>query len=137
MPEVSYADLSGIERSLRNIGNAVDSMDNSISVVNSNVGQVNSNVKVVYSEVEALAKEFREYVQYQKKINDKANSQSRLIQIRQELEKRFGHYDIVRRTTTGILQADDLAIVKKSTISNATEELMISTPGYWLQNITI
>jgi len=48
------------------------------------------------------------------------------------MEKRFGHYDIVRRTTTGILQADDIGIVKKDTISNATEELMISTPGYWL-----
>lgn len=52
--------------------------------------------------------------------------------IRQELEKKYGHYDIVRRTTTGILQADDIGIVKKDTISNATEELMISTPGYWL-----
>jgi hypothetical protein len=39
---------------------------------------------------------------------------------------------MVRRTTTGILQADDLGIVKRDTISTATEELMISTPNYWL-----
>lgn len=39
---------------------------------------------------------------------------------------------MVRRTTTGILQADDLGIVKQSTISNVTEEMMITTPGYWL-----
>ena len=55
-----------------------------------------------------------------------------MVKIRQELEKKYGHYDIVRRTTTGILQADDLGIVKKDTISTATEELMISTPNYWL-----
>ena len=59
-------------------------------------------------------------------------AETRLVKIRQELEKKYGHYDIVRRTTTGILQADDIGIVKKDTISNATEELMISTPGYWL-----
>lgn len=38
----------------------------------------------------------------------------------------------MRRTTTGILQADDLGIVRRDTISAATEELMISTPNYWL-----
>jgi len=68
----------------------------------------------------------------QVRANEKSSAQQRLIQIRQELEKRFGHYDQVRRTTTGIIQADDLGIVRADTISTATEELMISTPDYWL-----
>ncbi len=54
------------------------------------------------------------------------------MQVRQELEQKYGHYEIVRRTTIGILQADDLGVVKKETISTATEELMLSTPNYWL-----
>lgn len=129
---ISYANLSAIERNLSNISRNISAVNNSLDVVDSHVDQINSNVKVVYDEVEALAREFRNFVQLQMKANAKSNAQQRLIQIRQELDKRFGHYDIVRRTTTGILQADDLGIVKKETISSATEELMISTPGYWL-----
>lgn len=117
---------------LRYIENSLSAIHKDLEVVDADVGTVNDNVAVVYKEIEALASEFRDFVQVQLRANAKSNSQQRLIQIRQELEKRFGHYDIVRRTTTGILQADDIGIVKKDTISNATEELMISTPGYWL-----
>lgn len=129
---ISSANLNAIERSLSNINSNISTLNDNLGVVDNHVDQVNSNVKVVYDEVGALAREFRDFVQLQVRANAKSNSQQRLIQIRQELEKRFGHYDIVRRTTTGILQADDLGIVKKDTISSATEELMISTPGYWL-----
>lgn len=122
---ISAANLSIIENNLRTIYQ-------NLEAVNDGVGSVNDNVKIVYDEVGALAREFRDFVQMQIKANAKSNSQQRLIQIRQEMEKRFGHYDVVRRTTTGILQADDLGIVKKDTISTATEEMMLSTPGYWL-----
>lgn len=117
---------------LRYIENNLGAIHKDLEVIDSSVGTVNDNVKVVYDEIGALAQEFHDFVQLQVRANAKSNAQQRLIQIRQEMEKRFGHYDIVRRTTTGILQADDLGIVKKDTISNATEELMISTPGYWL-----
>ena len=129
---ISYANLSAIENGLRSINSNLGTLNHNLEIVDNNVDRVNDNVKVVYDEIGALAREFHDFVQIQLKANAKSNSQQRLIQIRQEMEKRFGHYDIVRRTTTGILQADDLGIVKKDTISNATEELMISTPGYWL-----
>ena len=129
---ISAANLSTIEKSLSNINSSIGTLNDNLGVVDNHVDQVNENVKVVFQEVDSLAKEFRNFVQLQVRANAKSDAQQRLIQIRQELEKRFGHYDIVRRTTTGILQADDLGIVKKDTISNATEELMISTPGYWL-----
>ncbi len=122
---ISYANLKYIENNL----NAINS---NLEVVNSGVDVVNDNVKVVYNEVEALAQEFHDFVQLQMRANRKQVAHTELVRIRQELEKKFGHYDIVRRTTTGILQADDLGIVKKDTISTATEELMISTPNYWL-----
>lgn len=129
---ISSANLNGIENSLNRINSNINVLYDNLEHVDNHVGRVNDNVAVVFDEVEALAREFRDFVQLQVKANAKSNAQQRLIQIRQEMEKRFGHYDIVRRTTTGILQADDLGIVKRDTISNATEELMISTPGYWL-----
>lgn len=129
---ISSANLNAIEKNLSSISNKIGALNDSIGVLDSHVDNVNDNVKVVFDEVGALARDFRDFVQLQVRANAKSNSQQRLIQIKQEMETRFGHYDIVRRTATGILQADDLGIVKKETISNATEELMISTPGYWL-----
>lgn len=129
---ISSANLNAIENGLRAINNNLGTLNNNLEVIDNNVDNVNNNVKVVYDEVGALARDFHDFVQLQISENNLMKAQQRIIQIRQEIEKRFGHYDIVRRNTTGILQADDLGIVKKDTISNATEELMISTPGYWL-----
>lgn len=129
---ISSANLNAIEGGLRSINNNLGILNNNIEVIDKHVDNVNSNVKVVYDEIGALARDFRDFVQLQIRANALSKAQQRVIQIRQEMEKRFGHYEIVRRTTTGILQADDIGIVKKDTISNATEELMISTPGYWL-----
>lgn len=122
---IEQADLRTIEHNLGAIHNDLQTLD-------SNVGAINSNIKVVYDEIGSLAKEFHDFVSVQQRANRLNQAETRLVKIRQELEKKYGHYDIVRRTTTGILQADDIGIVKKDTISNATEELMISTPGYWL-----
>lgn len=122
---IQQADLRTIERNLGAIHSELETID-------TGVANVNNNVRIVYDELGNLAKEFRDFVGVQIRANRLGQAETRLIKIRQELEKKFGHYDIVRRTTTGILQADDLGIIKKNTISNATEELMISTPGYWL-----
>lgn len=117
---------------LRAIENNLGAIHNDLQVIDSGVGTVNDNVKVVYDEIGSLARDFNNFIQIQVRANRKSEANVKLVQIRQELEKKYGHYDIVRRTTTGILQADDLGIVKKDTISSATEELMISTPNYWL-----
>ena len=122
---ISRADLSLIERSLSNLAGSID-------YVNNRVDQVDDNVKIVYNEVEKLANEFREYAEIQSLANRKAEAKMNLSAIRDKLKDNFGHYDVVRRTATGILQANDLAIVKSSMLSHITENQMIETPNYWL-----
>ena len=122
---ISRADLSLIERSLSNLAGSID-------YVNNRVDQVDDNVKIVYNEVEKLANEFREYVEMQSLANRKAEAKMNLSAIRDKLKDNFGHYDVVRRTATGILQVNDLAIVKSSMLSHVTEKQMIETPNYWL-----
>ena len=122
---ISRADLSLIERSLSNLAGSID-------YVNNRVDQVDDNIKIVYNEVEKLANEFREYVEMQSLANRKAEAKMNLSAIRDKLKDNFGHYDVVRRTATGILQANDLAIVKSSMLSHVTEKQMIETPNYWL-----
>ena len=122
---IAQADLRAIERNLNAINSGLD-------VIDRGVDRVDSNVKSVYDEVGKLANQFFEFVNEQKLANRLHEAEIKLVQIRQELKDKYGHYDEVRRTATGILQADDLGIVRSETITTATEELMISTPGYWL-----
>lgn len=129
---ISSANLNYIERSLKSINNDLSIIDNHVNNVGNRVNTIDDNVKIVYNSVSALARDFHEFIQIQIKANRLGQAHTKIVQIRQELDKKYGHYDLVRRTTTGILQADDIGIVKKDTISTATEEIMISTPNYWL-----
>lgn len=117
---------------LRQIENNLNVIHKDLEVLDSGMGTVNENVKVVYDQIGVLAQQFQAFVGEQMRANRLGQAEIKLVKIRQEIEKRFGHYDSVRRTTTGILQADDLGIVKRQTITNVTEELMIATPNYWL-----
>ena len=122
---IQLADLTRIAENL-------SAIHSKIETVNNNVAVVDNHVDTVENELHGLKNDFNAFVKYQILSNRKQVAETRLVKIRQELDKKFGHYDIVRRTTTGILQATDLQLVRKEIISNATEEMMISTPGYWL-----
>jgi len=123
--KISWANLKFIEDNLSIISNEINYVDNKVN-------QVDSNVKLVQNDIQRLATEFREYVDKQMLANRKIQAIQNVTDIKAELERKFGHYGVVRRTATGILQANDLAIVRSSMLSNLTEKYMIETPGYWL-----
>lgn len=129
---ISRADLSIIERNLSALANELNSVNNRVSIVQDEVSSVGDNVKVVYRELGQLAREFHDYVKKAELQHNLEVAETRLGNIRQELEQKYGHYNEVRRATTGILQANDLGIVRKNTISTTTEEMMLVTPNYWL-----
>ena len=122
---ISTADLRKIENNLVTIANGIRAIDSDVTVVD-------KNVRVVYDELGALAKEFKAYVIDEKRRWEVENATTRLGNVRQELETKYGHYSEVRRTATGILQATDLGIVSEGQIVSTAEELMISCPDYWL-----
>ena len=122
---IELADLSVIERNLQIVGNKLQDLED-------NVGSVDHKVVALNNELAALTREFEEYVLSQGRANRLAQAETRLVQFDNELNKKFGHYDVVRRSATGILQADDLGLIRQSTINTISEELMVQTPGYWL-----
>lgn len=103
-----------------------------IKIVQNGVDSVKTDVSVVTKELKSLANDFKAYVEEAKRRDNLQTAETRIISIRQELEQRFGHYAEVRKTTTGILQANDLNIIRKDTIADVTEENMLLTPNYWL-----
>ena len=119
-------------RDLSNIINSLHTINDNVIEVNGSVNKVDDNVTLTRKELQELTELVNDFVLYQIRQNRLGQAKTELIKIRQEIEKKFGHYDMVRRTTLGVIQANDIGIVRKNTIETATEELMIQTPGYWL-----
>ena len=122
---IQEADLSTIEDNLLDISRDLER-------INDDIGRLDERMRNVDDTLDTLKNDLQQFIQYQQLANNLQRAKTDLIEVRQTLERQFGHYELVRRTATGILQADDLGIVRKETISTATEELMLSTPGYWL-----
>jgi hypothetical protein len=135
MAEATYdvsGQLSNIDRNLDVINSNVLHGIQGIDVVSGKVSTIDGNVKVVYDEVGKLAQDFHDFVKKAENQHQLTLAETRIVKIRQELETKFGYHAETRRVTVGILQADDLELVRKDTITTATEELMLSAPGYWL-----
>lgn len=122
---VPKADLSNILGSLR-------SLQGDISTVSGQVGSVGRELVQTRAELSRLEQAFADFVASDLKAKELALAETRQVKIRQELETTYEYYGIVRRQATGILQASDIQLVRNETLRSATEELMISAPGYWL-----
>lgn len=117
---------------IRRLENKVDNLAQLTRNVNDQINDMSSSIYQLKTELGKLTDDFEKMVIDQKKDAAFQRATTELVRIRQELEQNFGNYKIIRETMLGVLQATDLALVKKTTISRVSEELMLSTPKYWL-----
>ncbi len=125
-------DLSDVKSSLNRLDARLQNVDNHIDQINSEVNKVQNNVTIVQSDVKSLTRDFMDFIKVSENRYNLTLAETRIIKINQELDKKFGHYDEVRRMTTGILQATDLGIIRGETMTSLTEEVTLKAPGYWL-----
>lgn len=124
--------LSGLERRIDAVAASTRRIEENISHTNRKLEDLSGELAEVNRDLQVLQKSFESYMNESKKAAALQKAATELIRVRQELEQNFGSYKTVRETMLGVLQATDLALVKKTTISQVTEELMLSTPDYWL-----
>lgn len=129
---ISSANLNVIEGNLHTMANQIQRLANNVDSVNGMVNTVDNKVNFLSSSLNQLTEEFRLFVEESKRIAILSDAKQNMVMLEQEIEKEFGYYDKVRKHTVGIIQATDINVVKKETIANVTEELMISAPRYWL-----
>ncbi len=125
MAELTQVDINRLEKKVDNLAQVTVEVKNQIN-------QINTSINAVSGELKGLADSFQKMMNEQKKTAILQQATTELVRVRQEIEHNFGNYKIVRETMLGVLQATDLALVKKTTISRVSEELMLSTPKYWL-----
>lgn len=122
---ISYADLSAIE-------SALSSISGNISGVYSELDVINGKQVQLEDELSRFAKLFADFVESDIKFKNLQLAETRVGNLRQDLQIRFGYYAEIRRMATGILQGVDSGVVGNETIKSTTEEVMIKAPGYWL-----
>lgn len=129
-------DLSAVHSHISQVAQVLAS---NLESLNANIGVVDGKVEIIAQEqaqtkdkIEQLCEKFDEFLESDKKAKELQKAITEIVRVRQEIEKKYGHYDEVRRMTVGILQATDAGLVRQNTIQNVVEETMLIAPGYWL-----
>lgn len=125
MAELSQLDIKRLE-------NKVDGLRQITNEVNNRINNIDTSIDQVTNDLKDLSDRFQKMMVEQKMTAALQQASTELVRVRQELEQNYGNYKVIRETMLGVLQATDLALVKKTTISRVSEELMLSTPNYWL-----
>lgn len=125
-------DLYRVEKSINRVETIADNLNNMMVSVGNEVNAVDRKVEAIQEELESLRREFVELMETQQRNAVIQKASTELVRVRQEIQQKFGNYAVVRETMIGILQATDVALVRETTISRVSEELMIATPNYWL-----
>ena len=136
MSDTISIDLSGVYRAIDVVNGNIGVVSKQVRNVIDNQEVINNNVEKVrqqtMAEINKIRNQLIEMDRRQRMAAALQRALTEIIRVRQELEAKFGNHKLVRDNMLGILQATDLALITKTTISKCTEELMISAPKYWL-----
>ncbi len=122
----------GIEAAIPPIVQALVAIDSKVRTIDRQVDSLAAKQGETRQFLASFYEEFHGYLDDYKRRTELQLAETRIVKVRQEIERRFGHHDDVRRRVTGILQATDLAIVRAETVRTTAEELMLGAPRYWL-----
>ncbi|WP_371582289.1 hypothetical protein [Streptomyces sp. NBC_01314] len=124
--------LSSLNNLERQLDRSVRSLGGQIEQVDSEVRDVRAVQAQTKDRLELLFEKFLDHVGRTERIAAAQRAETRIVRINDEVEHKYGHHKVVRRTATGILQAFDTGLVQEETVRQVSEELMIQTPRYWL-----
>lgn len=122
-------DWTPVVREINSVGKQLSSQ---LSDVDLKVGSVATDLSVTKDELQSLRAEFDDFVRTHERTRLVQLAETRVGTLKADLQREYGHYDVVRRTSVGILQAFDIGNVRNKTVHEISEELMIQTPKYWL-----
>ncbi len=122
---LSEANLDILEKNLNSLANNLGSLSTNMSSVDTKVNKVTDTVKTLEEEIKNFMFEIRESTIV-------SNAKQSILMSQSELDKKYGHYDNIRREVNGLLEATDLNTIKKSTIEALSEKTLLNTPTYWL-----
>ena len=124
---ISAANLDIIEKNLNAVAHELSGVMNNVSTVNSQVNNVEAKVESLNDEVKGLVKEIRE-------TTIMTNARQSIMYNNEQIDKKFGYYDSVRRTTEALISAVEKSNISKSSLIKLRQDLILNNPNYWLAN---
>lgn len=124
---ISAANLDTIERNLNSVANELTGVITNVSTVNQQVTHVEAQVNHLNNEVQNLVKEIRETTVI-------TNARQTIMYNNDQIEKKYGYYDKVRRTTESLLDAVENSNISVNALLNLNQDLILNNPNYWLSN---
>lgn len=83
-------------------------------------------------QLDALGKQITTYIDEDRAARSRQFAQTALVDVRAEHDRQFGHHQMVRRSTTGMLRVMTTGTVRPAAFLRAAEQLMVDAPDYWL-----
>ena len=124
---ISAANLDALERNLNYLANNVDNVEVRVEDVNEKVKKVNKEVATINANIKELINEIRETTII-------SNAKQSISLLQDEINKKYGHYDKIRRKINGLFQAIEVGTIDKNTIRELKEKALVDTPDYWLSS---
>ena len=124
---ISAANLDVIEKNLGSVADALTGVITDVSSVNTQVTNVENKVEGLNNELKNLVKEVREN-------SIITNARQSIMYNNDQIEKKYGYYDVVRRMTEGLLDSIEHSNLRKKTVKSLREQLIVNNPNYWLSN---
>ena len=124
---ISAANLEALERNLNYLANNVGEVDEKVLDVNEKVNKVTQDVAAINTNIKELISEIRETTII-------TNAKQSISLDQDEINKKYGHYDNLRRKISGLFQAIEVGAVDKKSIKELKEKAIVDTPDYWLSS---
>lgn len=124
---ISAANLDTIERNLNSVATELTGVITNVSSVNNQVTKVEAQVNNLNNEVQNLVKEIRETTII-------TNARQTIMYNNDQIEKKYGYYDKVRRTTESLIDAVEHSNISVQALINLNQDLILNNPNYWLSN---
>lgn len=129
---IQKKDIDALERSLKTLSENMSSVANDVVDINGQINDFNSQVDALKSNVKSLEQEIKDFMLEVRGSSLVSNAQNEILLKENELNKKYGHYDLIRRKINGILNSIDLNTIKKNTLLTQSEQSLLNTPNYYL-----
>ena len=124
---ISAANLETIERNLGTVANELSGVIHNVMDVNDQVNKVEEKVASLNDEIKGLVQEIRETTII-------TNARQNIMYNNELIERKYGYYDRVRRNVLSLLDSIKNSRIRKASLLNLREELLLNSPNYWLAN---
>ena len=124
---ISAANLNIIEDNLGAVAKELNGVVSNVNYMNNHVAEVETKVESLNNEIQKMMHEIRENTII-------TNARQSIMYNNQEIEKKFGYFDNVRRVTLSLLDAVKYSSIHQNTLKKLREDILLNNPNYWLTN---